>query len=69
MINTIESRSNDKIKMVQKLSSSSRFRNERQEFFLEGARLCFDAAVSKVKIKQVFFTDTAMENTPKSLKK
>lgn len=69
MINTIESRSNDKIKVVQKLSSSSRFRNERQEFFLEGARLCFDAAVSKIKIKQVFFTDTAMEKYPEKLEK
>ncbi len=67
MINTIESRSNDKIKLIQKLSSSSRLRNERQEFFLEGARLCHDAAVSEIKIKQVFFTESALEKYPEKL--
>lgn len=69
MINKIESRSNDKIKAAQKLSSSSRFRNERREFFLEGARLCFDAAVSGVKIKQAFFTENAAEKYPDKLEK
>ena len=69
MIITIESRSNDKIKTAQKLASSSRFRNERREFFLEGARLCYDAAVSGIRIKQVFFTDSCLGKYPDKLEK
>lgn len=69
MIITIESRSNDKIKAAQKLSSSSRFRSERREFFLEGSRLCCDAAISGIRIKQVFFTDACMEKYPEKLEK
>lgn len=69
MINKIESRSNDKIKTAQKLSSSSRFRNERREFFLEGARLCCDAAMSGVKIKQLFFSRNAEEKYPEKLER
>lgn len=69
MITTIESRSNEKIKIARKLSENSRFRNERREFFLEGARLCYDAAVSNAKIKQVFFTDFAEKKYPEKLEK
>lgn len=66
---TIESRSNEKIKTAQKLKSSSRFRNERREFFLEGARLCFDASVSEIEIKQVFYTVQAAEKYTQKLEK
>lgn len=64
MIFPIESKSNDKIKAAQKLSASSSVRNEKGEFFLEGVRLCYDAAISSVKIKQCFFTEKAkLKNT------
>lgn len=65
----IESRSNEKIKTAQKLATSSRFRNERHEFLIEGARLCYDATVSGVKIKQTFYTDSAVEKYPEKMKK
>lgn len=69
MIKTIESRSNEKIKSAQKLAASSRFRNERREFFLEGARLCFDAAASGITLKQVFFTESCAEKYPEKLER
>lgn len=69
MIFTIESKSNDKIKAAQKLSSSSSFRLEKKEFFLEGVRLCFDAAQSNVKIKQCFFTQRAFEKNTEKVSK
>lgn len=57
----ITARSNEKIKYASKLISSASFRKETGEFFLEGARLCSDAAVSGVEIKKVFFTARAEE--------
>ncbi len=68
MIFPIESRSNEKIKTAQKLSSSASFRLEKQEFFLEGVRLCCDAAQSGVLIKQCFFTEKALEKNGEKLK-
>ena len=61
MIFPIESKSNDKIKAAQKLVSSASFRLEMREFFLEGVRLCSDAAESGVRIKRCFFTENARE--------
>ena len=57
----ITARSNEKIKYASKLISSASFRKETGEFFLEGARLCSDAAVSGIEIKKVFFTARAEE--------
>lgn len=69
MIITIESRSNDKIKSAQKLASSSKYRRERNEFFLEGLRLCFDAFESGIKISQFFFTEKAREKHGEKIEK
>lgn len=60
-MNVIESASNEKIKSAAKLSSSSKERKERREFFLEGLRLCRDAAECGVLIKNFFYTENALE--------
>lgn len=57
----IESASNEKIKNAAKLSSSSKERKEKREFFLEGLRLCRDAAECGVSIKSFFYTENALE--------
>ncbi len=56
----ITSRTNDKIKYAVRLGESSSLRKETGEFFLEGARLCFDAAQTGIEIKQAFFTPKAL---------
>ncbi len=56
----ITSRNNEKIKYAVRLGESASLRKEAGEFFLEGARLCFDAAQTGVEIKQAFFTAKAM---------
>ena len=67
MIIPIESRSNEKIKSAVKLASSSRYRSENREFFLEGLRLCYDAYLSSVEIKQFFFTENARQKNPEKI--
>lgn len=52
---------NGKIKYAVKLSSSSAFRKENGEFFLEGARLCSDAAKSGVQIIRAFLLTESLE--------
>jgi len=56
----ITSRTNDKIKYAVRLGESTSLRKETGEFFLEGARLCFDAAQTGIEIKQAFFTAKAL---------
>ena len=56
----ITARTNDKIKYAVRLGESASFRKQNGEFFLEGARLCFDAAKTGVEIKQAFFTAAAL---------
>lgn len=60
----ITGRSNERIKYAVRLGESASFRNERNEFFLEGARLCFDAVGTGVHIKTAFFTAEAMKKYP-----
>ena len=57
----ITARTNEKIKHAVRLGESAAFRKQSSEFFLEGARLCFDAAQNGVEIKQAFFTADALE--------
>lgn len=57
----ITARTNDRIKYAVRLGESAAFRKQNSEFFLEGARLCFDAALNGIEIKQAFFTKTALE--------
>ena len=52
---------NDKIKYAVRLSSSGSFRRENREFFLEGARLCSDAAGCGINIAKAFFTRDALD--------
>lgn len=56
----ITARTNDKIKHAVRLGESASLRKEAGEFFLEGARLCFDAVQTGIKIKQAFFTAKAL---------
>ena len=57
----ITARTNDKIKYAVRLGESTSLRKETGEFFLEGARLCFDAAQTGIGIKQAFFTSKALQ--------
>ena len=61
MVVTIDSSSNAKIKHICKIASSSKYRKESSEFFLEGLRLCCDACKSFVEAESVFFTEKAYE--------
>lgn len=56
----ITSRTNEKIKYAVRLEESASLRKEAGEFFLEGARLCFDAVQTGIEIKQAFFTAKAL---------
>ena len=56
----ITARTNDRIKYAVRLGESASLRKEAGEFFLEGARLCFDAAETGIGIKQAFFTSKAL---------
>lgn len=64
----IKSRKNEIIKTAARLSKSTVFRRERQLCFLEGARLCADAALSGIKIQILFFTEKAGGKYQKYLK-
>ncbi len=57
----ITSKTNDKIKFAVKLREKYNFRKENGLFFIEGARLCYDAALSGVEVKELFVTETANE--------
>ena len=56
----ITARANEKIKHAVRLGESASLRKEEGEFFLEGARLCFDAVQTGIEIKQAFFTAKAL---------
>lgn len=60
-MNRIDSVSNEKIKYAVKIATSSSRRKEDRVFFLEGLRLCRDAALTGIKIKVLFVTDKAYE--------
>lgn len=57
----ISSRRNGIIKEAVQLSGSAECRRERRLYFLEGARLCSDAAASGVSIQILFYTEHADE--------
>ncbi len=57
----IDSVSNDKIKLAVKIASSSKHRKNEGLFFLEGVRLCRDAALTGTEIEYAFFTSSAIE--------
>lgn len=65
----ISSRSNDNIKHIKKLLSSSKFRRENGCFVLEGLRLCMDAVQNGYKPLAVYYTKAAMEKSGDELAK
>lgn len=58
---TVDSVNNEKIKHAVRLAASAKYRRESREFFLEGLRLCRDAAESGSQVKTLFFTKEAYE--------
>lgn len=60
MIQKIESVQNETVKRACKLAVSAKFRQAEQAFFLEGARLCCDAAMSGAAVLQCFVTEDAL---------
>ena len=57
----LTAKQNEKIKHAVSVRDSARVRREEELFFLEGARLCRDAAVNNVRIFRAFVTESAME--------
>ena len=58
---TITSRTNDKIKNYLKLCASAKERKEQGLYAVEGARLCFDALISGEQIKEFYYTEKGRE--------
>lgn len=58
----INSRDNEKIKEIIKISSSSKYRKASGLFVLEGLRLCHDAYRNGYKIERVFITEEMSKN-------
>lgn len=63
----ITSRRNEIIRTAVRLSGSAEFRREQRQYFLEGARLCADAAQSGVLIQVLMYTERAEEKYQKYL--
>ncbi|MDQ5983706.1 MAG: 23S rRNA (guanosine-2'-O-)-methyltransferase RlmB [Eubacteriales bacterium SKADARSKE-1] len=61
MVVQLKSHENPIIKHVLKLINSKSFRKREKEFVIEGARLCENAVMSCVKIKNFFYTEKALE--------
>lgn len=57
----ITSKNNQLVKDTKKLITSSRARQEKNAFVLEGARLCFDVLNSVYKVKCLLITQTAYD--------
>ena len=64
---TITSRTNEKIKNFLKLCSSAKERKEQSLYAIEGARLCYDALISGEEIKEFYFTEKAKEKFQKQV--
>lgn len=63
----IESSTNDKIKAAVKVATSSRYRRETGLFFLEGLRLCRDAALTGYEIETTFISENILEKFPEDI--
>lgn len=57
----ITSRNNERIKFAVKIKEKESFRRSEGLFLVEGARLCYDAALSGVQITELYFTPEAKE--------
>ncbi len=56
----ITAKDNSRIKYAVKLRDKESFRREEGLFIAEGARLCYDAALSGVEVKELFVTEKAL---------
>ncbi|MBQ8782260.1 MAG: RNA methyltransferase [Clostridia bacterium] len=65
----ITSKNNEKIKSAIAIRDSASQRKKNGKFFLEGARLCGDAAISGGDILQFFFTEKARAKFPEFFEK
>lgn len=63
----IESTSNDKIKLAVKVAASAKHRRETGLFFLEGLRLCRDAALTGYELENTFVTEAILEKFPEDI--
>ncbi len=63
----IDSVSNDKIKLAVKVATSSKHRRQTGLFFLEGLRLCRDAALTGYEIECTFVTENALDKSPEEV--
>lgn len=63
----IESTSNEKIKLAVKVATSSKHRRQTGLFFLEGLRLCRDAALTGYEIECTFISENAFEKLGNNL--
>lgn len=63
----IESTSNEKIKLAVKVATSSKHRRETGLFFLEGLRLCRDAAITGYEIVCTFVSENALQRLGEEL--
>lgn len=63
----IESATNDKIKSAVKVATSARYRRETGLFFLEGLRLCRDAALTGYEIETAFVSENILEKFPEDI--
>ncbi len=65
----LTAKSNEKIKAAVSVRDSARTRREQHLFFLEGARLCGDAAENGVTVLRSFFTPQALKKYPAQTEK
>lgn len=65
----LTAKSNEKIKAAVGIRDSAKTRREQHLFFLEGARLCGDAAENSVEILRSFFTKQALKKYPEKAEK
>ena len=63
----IESSTNDKIKAAVKVATSARYRRETGLFFLEGLRLCRDAALTGYEVETTFISENIFEKFPEDI--
>ena len=67
MMQKIESLQNESVKRACKLAASASTRRAENAFFLEGLRLCCDAAETGVQVLQCFLTAQALERDEEKL--
>lgn len=65
----ITSVNNKNIKNLTKLITSTRYRNESNQFVLEGLRLCFDVLNSNYEVLEVYVTQDTLDKHPNKIEK